>query len=63
MNDILVEVIKECKIGDTPWYELRMNGNLIYGSHNIDKVMNVFDEIKEKKTPVLTREILVSEKI
>lgn len=63
MSDILLEVIKETKIGQPLWFEVRMNGEFIYGSYTLDKVMAVYTDIKEKNTPLLTREILVSEKI
>lgn len=63
MSDILLEVIKETKIGQSPWFEVRMNGELIYGSYTFDKVMVVYNDIKDNNAPLLTREILVSEKI
>ena len=63
MSDILLEVIKETKIGQPIWYEVRMNGEFIYGSYTLDKAMSVFQDIKENNSPLLTREILVSEKI
>lgn len=63
MSDILLEVIKETKIGQPLWFEVRMNGKFIYGSYTLDKVMVVYNDIKNNNAPLLTREILVSEKI
>ncbi len=63
MSETLVEVIKETKIGQEPWFELKMNNVIVYGSYSLDKVMTVYKDIKKNNPPVLTREILISEKI
>lgn len=62
-GETLLEIIKETKIGQDPWYILSVDGKWVYGSYTLEKVMDVFNEIKEKKTPVNKKEILISEKI
>ncbi len=63
MNETLVEVIKETKIGQEPWFALKVNDVIVYGSYTLGKVMTVYEDIKKNNTPLLTREILISEKI
>lgn len=63
MSETLLEVRKETKIGQEPWFELLLDGKLVYGSYTLDKVMAIYKDIKDNKTPILTEEILISEKI
>jgi hypothetical protein len=58
-----IELIKEHKPGDNPWYELRANGKYVMGSYTLERVENAYDELKNGKNPFLSKEVLRSEEI
>ena len=58
-----IELIKENKPGDNPWYELRVDGRYVTGSYALEKVEAVYEEIKNGKSPFISKEVLRSEEI
>jgi hypothetical protein len=58
-----IELIKETKHGDRPWYELRVNDRLVTGSYTLETVEEIYDNVKNGGDPFLKKEILRSEEI
>jgi|LakMenEpi03Aug12_release.lakeMendotaPanAssembly.Ray.scaffolds.fasta_scaffold300934_2 hypothetical protein len=58
-----LELIKETKLGDKPWYEIRMNDRLVTGSYDLERMEEVYANVKNGGDPFLTKEILRSEEI
>jgi hypothetical protein len=42
-----IELIKEFKLNDDPWYGIYLNGKYIVGTYNEQKAMRMYDVIKE----------------
>ena len=64
MEEKTLTIVKERRFGHDDWYELRVDDQLVFGSHTLQKVTDLYNQIKENKdVAVVTREILVSEKI
>jgi hypothetical protein len=58
-----LELIKETKLGDKSWYELRANDKFVTGSYTLEKVEQAYDNIKAGGDPFITKEVLRSEEI
>jgi hypothetical protein len=58
-----IELIKETKLGDRPWYEIRMNDRLVTGSYDLERMEEVYANVKNGGDPFLKKEILRSEEI
>jgi hypothetical protein len=58
-----LELIKETKLGDRPWYELRVNDRFVTGSYDLEKVEQSYYNVKNGGDPFTTKEILRSEEI
>lgn len=44
---MIIELIKEVKLNDDPWYSIYLNDKYIVGSYNEEKAMKMYDAIKE----------------
>lgn len=65
-NQILMklELVKETKSTRDPWYEVRIDGELKYGSWSQKDAMTVFNTLlKDPKAMDIKKEILFSEEI
>jgi len=58
-----LELIKESKLGDRPWYELRANDKFVTGSYDLEKVEQSYYNVKNGGDPFITKEVLRSEQI
>jgi hypothetical protein len=58
-----IELIKETKLGEKPWYEIRVNGRLATGSYDLERMEEAYANVKNGGDPFLTKEILRSEEI
>ena len=58
-----LELIKESKLGDRPWYELRVNDKYSIGSYDLEKVEQAYANVKAGGDPFITKEVLRSEEI
>jgi hypothetical protein len=58
-----IELIKETKLGEKPWYEIRVNGRLATGSYDLERMEEAYANVKAGGDPFLTKEILRSEEI
>ena len=59
-----LELLKETKTGRDPWYEVKLNGELKYGSWSHPDAMAVFNALlKDPKAMDAKKEILKSEEI
>jgi len=59
-----LELLKEEKLGRDPWYEVRMDGELKYGSWNHQDAMSVFNALLKDPTAMdAKKEILKTEEI
>lgn len=44
---MIIELVKEVKLNDDPWYSIYLNGKYIVGSYNEEKAMKMYDTIKK----------------
>lgn len=44
---MIIELVKEVKLNDDPWYSIYLNGKYIVGTYNEQKAMKMYDAIKE----------------
>jgi hypothetical protein len=58
-----IELIKETKLGDNAWYEIRVNDRLVTGSYDLERMEEVYANVKDGGDPFLKKEILRSEEI
>lgn len=60
-----LEIIKEEKVNDNPWYTLYVNNEYIMGSYTLSNVENVYDLCKNdpKNFKKETKTVLKSEEI
>jgi hypothetical protein len=58
-----LELIRETKLGDKPWYEIRMDNRLITGSYDLERMEEVYENVKKGADPFLIKEILRSEEV
>jgi hypothetical protein len=58
-----LELIKETKLGERPWYELRADDKFVTGSYDLEKVEQAYTNVKAGGDPFTTKEILRSEEI
>lgn len=59
-----LELLKETKPTRDPWYEVRMDGELKYGTWNHDDAMVVFNVLLKDPTAMdVKKEILKSEEV
>lgn len=58
-----IELIKETKLGERPWYEIRVNDRLVTGSYDLERMEEAYANVKAGQDPFLKKEILRSEEI
>jgi hypothetical protein len=58
-----LELIKETKLGDRPWYELRVNDRFATGSYDLENVEQAYYNVKNGGDPFIKKEVLRSEEI
>ena len=42
-----IELVREVKLTDDPWYAVYLNGKYIVGSYNEQKAIDFYEKIKE----------------
>ena len=52
-----LELIRETKLGDKPWYEIRMDNRLVTGSYDLERMEEVYENVKKGADPFLIKEI------
>jgi hypothetical protein len=60
-----LEIIRETKIGEEPWYMLHVDGQNVMGSYSLAKVENIFELYKNNPENPLeeSKVVLRSEEI
>jgi hypothetical protein len=60
-----LEIVRETKIGEEPWYELHVDDRNVMGSYSLAKVENIFELYKNNPGNPLeeTKVVLRSEEI
>lgn len=60
-----LEIVRETKIGEEPWYELHVDDRNVMGSYSLSKVENIFELYKNNPGNPLeeTKVVLRSEEI
>jgi hypothetical protein len=64
MAERTLMLVKETNFGQSDWYKVMLDDEYIMGSYNLERVKDMYNEIKENKGSIKPKiEILVSEKI
>jgi len=64
MAERTLMLVKESKIGESDWYKIMLDDEYVIGSYNLERVKDMYNEIKENKGSIKPKiEVLFSEKI
>lgn len=63
-ENVKIELIKETKVGNDPWYSICLDDNYIVGTGDIEKAEQLYNEIKngriKEKTILKSEDVLLS---
>lgn len=64
MAERTLMLVKETNFGQSDWYKIMLDDEYIMGSYNLERVKDMYNEIKENKGSIKPKtEVLFSEKI